>query len=166
MSSNNTKEEFPILFCSEDIVNISHCFVDTVLSPAVIVKDPVVGTSTDYIKSEAFLKEMNQWVDSMNAAQSEIVYTNWEKDPNDGYPKLKKGYLSKSSDGMQSQPNSLTIYSDGKDLFIQSTQKGHITIHDVNGKSIESVIYNEGLTTVSGLPSGIYIAGGVKVIIK
>lgn len=166
MSSNNTKEEFPILFCSDDIVNISHCFVDTVLSPAVIVKDPVVGTSTDYIKSEAFLKEMNQWVDSMNAAQSEIVYANWEKDPNDGYPKLKKGYLSKSSDVMQSQPNSLTIYSDGKDLFIQSTQKGHVTIYDINGKSIESVIYNEGLTTVSELPSGIYIAGGVKAIIK
>ncbi|MBE6326830.1 MAG: hypothetical protein E7077_07165 [Bacteroidales bacterium] len=166
MSSNNTKKEFPILFCSEDIANISHCFVDTVLSPAVIVKDPVVGTSTDYIKSEAFLKEMNQWVDSMNAAQSEIVYANWEKDPNDGYPKFKKGDLSKSSDVMQPQPNSLTIYSDGKDLFIQSTQKGHITIYDVNGKSIESVIYDEGLTTVSGLQSGIYIAGGTKAIIR
>ncbi|MBR5210207.1 MAG: hypothetical protein IKV67_10200, partial [Paludibacteraceae bacterium] len=166
MSSNNTKKESPILFCSEDIANISHCFVDTVLSPAVIVKDPVVGTSTDYIKSEAFLKEMNQWVDSMNAAQSEIVYANWEKDPNDGYPKFKKGDLSKSSDVMQPQPNSLTIYSDGKDLFIQSTQKGHVTIYDVNGKSIESVIYDEGLTTVSGLSSGIYIAGGTKAIIK
>jgi len=102
----------------------------------------------------------------MNAAQSEIVYANWEKDPNDGYPKFKKGDLSKSSDVMQPQPNSLTIYSDGKDLFIQSTQKGHITIYDVNGKSIESVIYDEGLTTVSGLQSGIYIAGGTKAIIR
>lgn len=166
MSSNNTKEDFPILFCSDDIVNISHCFVDTVLSPAVIVKDPVVGTSTDYIKSEAFLKEMNQWVDSMNAAQSKIVYANWENDPNDGYPKFKKGEFTKSSDVMQSQSNSLTIYTDGKDLFIQSTQKGHVTIYDINGKSIESVIYDEGLTTVSGLPSGIYIAGGTKAIIK
>ena len=67
---------------------------------------------------------------------------------------------------MQSQSNSLTIYTDGKDLFIQSTQKGHVTIYDINGKSIESVIYDEGLTTVSGLPSGIYIAGGTKAIIK
>ena len=166
MSSNNTKEEFPILFCSEDIVNISHCFVDTVLSPAVVVKNPVVGTSTDYIKSDAFLKEMNQWVDSMNATQSEIVYANWEKDQNDGYPKLKKEDLSKSSDMMRSQTNALTIYTDGKDLFIQSTQKGHVTIYDINGKSIESVIYDEGLTTVSGLSSGIYIAGDTKVIIR
>ncbi|MBS7363116.1 MAG: hypothetical protein KIH03_04825 [Paludibacteraceae bacterium] len=166
MTSNNTKEEYPILFCSEDIVNISHCYVDIDSSPAVVVKAPVIGISDDELKSEKFVTKLNQWVDSMNAAQSEIVYYNWESDSNDGYPKFKKGDVTDANDKIQSTQNELTIYAVGKDLYIQSSKKGHATIFDISGKSIGSIIYDEGLTTVSGLSSGVYFIGGTKIIIR
>lgn len=166
MTSNNTKEEYPILFCSEDIVNISHCYVDIDSSPAVVVKAPVIGISDDELKSEKFVNKLNQWVDSMNAAQSEIVYYKWEIDSNDGYPKFKKGDVTDANDKIQSTQNELTIYTVGKDLYIQSSEKGHATIFDISGKSIGSIIYDEGLTTVSGLSSGVYLIGGTKIIIR
>lgn len=166
MTSNNTKEEYPILFCSEDIVNISHCYVDIDSSPAVVVKAPVIGISDDELKSEKFVNKLNQWVDSMNAAQSEIVYYKWEIDSNDGYPKFKKGDVTDANDKIQSTQNELTIYAVGKDLYIQSSEKGHATIFDISGKSIGSIIYDEGLTTVSGLSSGVYLIGGTKIIIR
>ncbi len=166
MTSNNTKEEYPILFCSEDIVNISHCYVDIDSSPAVVVKAPVIGISDKELKSEKFVNKLNQWVDSLNAAQSEIVYYNWESDSNDGYPKFKKGDVTDANDKIQSTQNELTIYAVGKDLYIQSSKKGHATIFDISGKSIGSIIYDEGLTTVSGLSSGVYFIGGTKIIIR
>ncbi len=166
MTSNNTKEEYPILFCSEDIVNISHCYVNIDSSPAVVVKAPVIGISDDELKSEKFVNKLNQWVDSMNAAQSEIVYYNWVSDSNDGYPKFKKGDVTDANDKIQSTQNELTIYAVGKDLYIQSSEKGHATIFDISGKSIGSIIYDEGLTTVSGLSSGVYLIGGTKIIIR
>ena len=166
MTSNNTKEEYPILFCSEDIVNISHCYVDIDSSPAVVVKAPVIGISDKELKSEKFVNKLNQWVDSMNAAQSEIVYYKWEIDSNDGYPKFKKGDVTDANDKIQSTQNELTIYAVGKDLYIQSSEKGHATIFDISGKSIGSIIYDEGLTTVSGLSSGVYLIGGTKIIIR
>ena len=166
MTSNNTKEEYPILFCSDDIVNISHCYVDIDSSPAVVVKAPVIGISDKELKSEKFVNKLNQWVDSMNAAQSEIVYYKWEIDSNDGYPKFKKGDVTDANDKIQSTQNELTIYAVGKDLYIQSSEKGHATIFDISGKSIGSIIYDEGLTTVSGLSSGVYLIGGTKIIIK
>lgn len=166
MTSNNTKEEYPILFCSEDIVNISHCYVDIDSSPAVVVKAPVIGISNDELKSEKFVNKLNQWVDSMNAAQSEIVYYKWEIDSNDGYPKFKKGDVTDVNDKIQSTQNELTIYAVGKDLYIQSSQKGDVQIFDISGKSIGSIIYDEGLTTVSGLSSGVYLIGDTKIIIR
>ncbi|MBQ8020265.1 MAG: hypothetical protein IJ263_07680, partial [Paludibacteraceae bacterium] len=166
MTSNNTKEEYPILFCSDDIVNISHCYVDIDSSPAVVVKAPVIGISDDELKSEKFVNKLNQWVDSLNAAQSEIVYYKWEIDSNDGYPKFKKGDVTDANDKIQSTQNELTIYAVGKDLYIQSSEKGHATIFDISGKSIGSIIYDEGLTTVSGLSSGVYLIGGTKIIIR
>lgn len=166
MTSNNTKEEYPILFCSEDIVNISHCYVDIDSSPAVVVKAPVIGLSDNEIKSEKFVNKLNQWVDSMNAVQSEIVYYKWETDSNDGYPKFKKGDVTNADNMNQSLLNGLTIYAVGKDLYIQSSEKGHVSIFDINGKSVGNIIYNEGLTTVSGLSSGVYLIGGTKIIIR
>lgn len=166
MSSNIIKGDSTILFCSEDIVNISHCYVDIDSSPAVVVKDPVIGLSDNEIKSERFVNKLNQWVDSMNAAQSEIVYYKWEIDSNDGYPKFKKGDVTDSNDKIQSTQNELTIYAVGKDLYIQSSEKGHVSIFDINGKSVGNIIYNEGLTTVSGLPTGVYMVGGTKIIIR
>jgi hypothetical protein len=131
-----------------------------------VVKAPVIGISDDELKSEKFVNKLNQWVDSMNAAQSEIVYYKWEIDSNDGYPKFKKGDVTDANDKIQSTQNELTIYAVGKDLYIQSSEKGHATIFDISGKSIGSIIYDEGLTTVSGLSSGVYLIGGTKIIIK
>ena len=74
--------------------------------------------------------------------------------------------MTDANDKIQSTQNELTIYAVGKDLYIQSSEKGHATIFDISGKSIGSIIYDEGLTTVSGLSSGVYLIGGTKIIIR
>lgn len=161
-------EKYVNKFCSGDIVNIKNCYVDTLLSVSVVADGDVIGTNPEFLQSEKYLNELNRWVDSMNAVQSHIVYNKWEIDPEDGFPKLKiaKPDITKNCEGIQSNDGSLTIYAAGSDLYIKSEIGGHATIFDINGRAVESVIYNEGLTTVSGLPSGYYIIEGTKVLIK
>lgn len=155
-----------IRFCNPEIVNISNCTVDTSTSSNIIYDSLVKGESTHTLQSDYYLKKLNQWVDSANAAQSKIVYLHWIKDETDGYPKFDTKELTNTPEEMQSSINALTIYAVDNILYIQSTQNGNATVYDINGRAVKNVIYNEGLTTISGLSSGIYMIQGTKVLIK
>ena len=148
---------------------VYRCFADTVLSSGKYGYENklVTMTSTDYIKSDAFLADMNAWVDSMNAAQSEIVFARWVRDEVDGYPKLQPTHTSSSlPDVRRTTPDGISVYAVGGTIYIRSAHAGKATLYDLHGKAVASVAYKEGLTTVDGLREGVYIVCGVKVIVR
>ena len=147
---------------------VYRCFADTVLSSGKYNYDNklVTMTSTEHIKSDAFLADMNAWVDSMNAAQSEFVFAHWVRDEVDGYPKLQPTHTSSSlPDVRRATPDGISVYAVGGTIYIRSAHTGEATLYDIHGKAVASVAYKEGLTTVDGLREGVYIVCGVKVIV-
>ncbi len=143
------------------------CFTDSVICNYDNEREGVTKTSTDYIKSDAFLADMNAWVDSMNAAQSEIVFARWVRDEVDGYPKLQPTHTSVSlPDVRRTTPDGISVYAVDGTIYIRSAHAGKATLYDLHGKAVASVAYTEGLTTVDGLREGVYIVCGVKVIVR
>ena len=148
---------------------VYRCFADTVLSSGKYDYENklVTMTSTDYIKSDAFLTDMNAWVDSMNAAQSEIVFARWVRDEVDGYPKLQPTHTSVSlPDVRRTTPDGISVYAVDGTIYIRSAHAGKATLYDPHGKAVASVAYAEGLTSVDGLQKGVYILCGAKVIVR
>ena len=148
---------------------VYRCFADTVLSSGKYDYENklVTMTSTDYIKSDAFLADMNAWVDSMNAAQSEIVFARWVRDEVDGYPKLQPTHTSVSlPDVRRATPDGISVYAVEGTIYIRSAHAGKATLYDIHGKAVASVAYAEGITTIDGLASGLYVLKGIKVIVK
>ena len=148
---------------------VYRCFADTVLSSGKYNYDNklVTMTSTEHIKSDAFLADMNAWVDSMNAAQSEFVFAHWVRDEVDGYPKLQPTHTSSSlPDVRRATPDGISVYAVGGTIYIRSAHAGEATLYDIHGRAVASVAYKEGLTTVDGLREGVYIVCGVKVIVR
>ncbi len=143
------------------------CFTDSVICNYDNEREGVTKTSTDYIKSDAFLADMNAWVDSMNAAQSEIVFARWVRDEVDGYPKLQPTHTSVSlPDVRRATPDGISVYAVDGTIYIRSAHARKATLYDLHGKAVASVAYTEGLTTVDGLREGVYIVCGVKVIVR
>ncbi len=148
---------------------VYRCFADTVLSSGKYDYENklVTMTSTDYIKSDAFLADMNAWVDSMNAAQSEIVFARWVRDEVDGYPKLTPtSSLSDIYNVSLEHNDDVMVYAEEGVIYIQAKNAGKTTLYDLQGRVVASVAYTEGLTTVDGLREGVYIVCGVKVIVR
>ena len=148
---------------------VYRCFADTVLSSGKYDYENklVTMTSTDYIKSDAFLADMNAWVDSMNATQSEIVFARWVRDEVDGYPKLQPTHTSVSlPDVHRTTPDGISVYAVEGTIYIRSAHAGKATLYDLHGRAVASVAYTEGLTMVDGLREGVYIVCGVKVIVR
>ena len=148
---------------------VYRCFADTVLSSGKYDYENklVTMTSTDYIKSDAFLADMNAWVDSMNAAQSEIVFARWVRDEVDGYPKLQPADSSSVFTKEQpTTPEGISVYAVERTIYIRSTHAGKATLYDIHGKAVASVAYAEGITSVDGLQKGVYILCGAKVIVR
>ena len=145
----------------------TRCFTDTVICNSPKEYPGVTRTSTDYIKSDAFLADMNAWVDSMNAAQSEFVFAHWVRDEVDGYPKLQPTHTSVSlPDVRRTTPDGISVYAVEGTIYIRSAHAGKATLYDIHGKAVASVAYTEGLTMVDGLREGVYIVCGVKVIVR
>ena len=143
------------------------CFTDSVICNYDNEMEGVTKTSTDYIKSDAFLADMNAWVDSMNAAQSEIVFARWVRDEVDGYPKLQPTHTSVSlPDVRRTTPDGISVYAVEGTIYIRSAHAGKATLYDIHGKAVASVAYAEGITSVDGLQKGVYILCGVKVIVR
>ncbi len=152
-------------FCQ--VEHCVRCFTDSEICNFNYEREGVTKTSTDYIKSDAFLADMNAWVDSMNAAQSEIVFARWVRDEVDGYPKLQPTHTSSSlPDVRHTTPDGISVYAVDGTIYIRSTHAGKATLYDLHGKAVASVAYKEGLTTVDGLREGVYIVCGVKVIVR
>ena len=152
-------------FCQ--IERCVRCFTDSVICNFNNEVEGVTKTSTDYIKSDAFLADMNAWVDSMNAAQSEIVFARWVRDEVDGYPKLQPTHTSSSlPDVRRATPDGISVYAVDGTIYIRSAHAGKATLYDLHGKAVASVAYTEGLTMVDGLREGVYIVCGVKVIVR
>ena len=148
---------------------VYRCFADTVLSSGKYDYENklVTMTSTEHIKSDAFLTDMNAWVDSMNAAQSEIVFARWVRDEVDGYPKLQPADSSSVSTKEQpTTPEGISVYAVEGTIYIRSAHAGKATLYDIHGKAVASVAYAEGITTIDGLASGLYVLKGIKVIVK
>ena len=151
-------------FCQ--VEHCVRCFTDSVICNFNYEREGVTKTSTDYIKSDAFLTDMNAWVDSMNAAQSEFVFAHWVRDEVDGYPKLQPADSSSVSTKEQpTTPEGISVYAVEGTIYIRSAHAGKATLYDIHGKAVASVAYKEGLTTVDGLREGVYIVCGVKVIV-
>ena len=147
-------------------MNNTRCFTDSVICNYDNEREGVTKTSTDYIKSDAFLADMNAWVDSMNAAQSEIVFARWVRDEVDGYPKLQPTHTSVSlPDVRRTTPDGISVYAVDGTIYIRSAHAGKATLYDPHGKAVASVAYAEGITMVDGLREGVYIVCGVKVIV-
>ena len=145
----------------------TRCFADTVICNSPEEYPSVTKTSTDYIKSDAFLADMNAWVDSMNAAQSEIVFARWVRDEVDGYPKLQPADSSSVSTKEQpTTPEGISVYAVERTIYIRSAHAGKATLYDIHGKAVASVAYAEGITSVDGLQKGVYILCGAKVIVR
>jgi len=143
------------------------CFTDSVICNYDNEREGVTKTSTDYIKSDAFLADMNAWVDSMNAAQSEIVFARWVRDEVDGYPKLQPADSSSVSTKEQpTTPEGISVYAVERTIYIHSAHAGKATLYDIHGKAVASVAYAEGITSVDGLQKGVYILCGAKVIVR
>ncbi len=148
---------------------VYRCFADTVLSSGKYGYENklVTMTSTDYIKSDAFLADMNAWVDSMNAAQSEIVFARWVRDEVDGYPKLTPtSSLSDIYNVSLEHNDDVMVYAEEGVIYIQAKNAGKTTLYDLQGRVVASVAYTEGLTSVDGLREGVYVVCGVKVIVR
>lgn len=145
----------------------TRCFADTVICNSPEEYPSVTRTSTDYIKSDAFLADMNAWVDSMNAAQSEFVFAHWVRDEVDGYPKLQPTHTSVSlPDVRRATPDGISVYAVDGTIYIRSAHAGKATLYDIHGKAVASVAYAEGITSVDGLQKGVYILCGAKVIVR
>ena len=152
-------------FCQ--VEHCVRCFTDSEICNFNYEREGVTKTSTDYIKSDAFLADMNAWVDSMNAAQSEIVFARWVRDEVDGYPKLQPTHTSSSlPDVRHTTPDGISVYAVDGTIYIRSAHAGKATLYDLHGKAVASVAYTEGLTMVDGLREGVYIVCGVKVIVR
>jgi len=150
--------------------NVEHCvrcFTDSEICNFNYEMEGVTKTSTDYIKSDAFLTDMNAWVDSMNAAQSEIVFARWVRDEVDGYPKLQQADSSSvSTKEYSTTPDGISVYALGGTIYIRSAHTGEATLYDIHGRAVASVAYTAGLTTVDGLASGLYVLKGIRVLVK
>jgi hypothetical protein len=150
--------------------NVEHCvrcFTDSEICNFNYEMEGVTKTSTDYIKSDAFLADMNAWVDSMNAAQSEIVFARWVRDEVDGYPKLQQADSSSvSTKEYSTTPDGISVYALGGTIYIRSAHTGEATLYDIHGRAVASVAYTAGLTTVDGLASGLYVLKGIRVLVK
>ena len=145
----------------------TRCFADTVICNSPEEYPSVTRTSTEHIKSDAFLADMNAWVDSMNAAQSEIVFARWVRDEVDGYPKLQPTHTSVSlPDVRRATPDGISVYAVDGTIYIRSAHAGKATLYDIHGKAVASVAYAEGITSVDGLQKGVYILCGAKLIVR
>ncbi|MCQ2232943.1 MAG: leucine-rich repeat domain-containing protein, partial [Paludibacteraceae bacterium] len=151
-------------FCADG--KCTRCFTDSVLCNQKEIEG-VTKTSTERIKSDAFLADMNAWVDSMNTVQSKIVFAHWVRDKVDEYPKLRPvSSSSVLSDNPSIANDGISVYAVDGTIYIRSAHAGKTNLYDIHGKAVASVVYTEGVTTVDGLQKGVYILCGVKMMIR
>lgn len=58
------------------------------------------------------------------------------------------------------------IYAVDQVLYIKASEAGQASIFTVDGKSVSKVSYAKGITTVHGLPMGMYLVNNTKVILR
>ena len=75
---------------------------------------------------------------------------------------VKKGGVSGIADFPKTE---ISVYAENGTIYIRSTRTGRATLYDIQGRAVASITYTDGLTSVDGLPKGVYILCGVKVIV-
>jgi beta-xylosidase len=63
-------------------------------------------------------------------------------------------------------PSNLYIYAADQVLYIRAKEAGQASVATIDGKSISTISYTSGTTTVHGLPSGMYLVNSTKVLIR
>lgn len=175
-SVTNTSEETGIRspFVFEFLIgDVDNCYYDSTLFYASSgywgqVNDSVIATTTDYIKSEAFINSLNKTVDSLNKVQDTIKYRTWKAGEYSKYPKFNEEDDAAVFDFLNKAENTLSFlaYSVEDKLYIKAEKRGTALLFNRKGQPVRIIQYEEGLTEVSGLRSDIYIIGGKSIIIK
>ena len=75
---------------------------------------------------------------------------------------VKKGGVSGIADFPKTE---ISVYAENGTIYIRSTRTGRATLYDIQGRALASITYTDGLTSVDGLPKGVYVLCRVKVIV-
>ena len=75
---------------------------------------------------------------------------------------VKKGGVSGIADFPKTE---ISVYAENGTIYIRSTRTGRATLYDIQGRAVASITYTDGLTSVDGLPKGVYVLCRVKVIV-
>ncbi len=158
----------------EAIETIDNCYYDSTLFYATNtdywgqVNDSVIAATTDYIKSEAFINQLNHVVDSLNSVQDTIEYTKWVAGQFSNYPKFNPEEESAVVNVMNGKLDvlSFNVYSDGKTLYIKALNQGVTPLYNHVGQVLGWIQYDEGITEVTDLKRGVYIIGRKTIIIR
>lgn len=73
-------------------------------------------------------------------------------------------YIVGASD-IVSDGTSLSVYKDGPNLVIDSSDEIHLHIYTIGGRLVRTVSVNAGHNVVTGLAKGVYVVTGVKIIL-
>ena len=58
------------------------------------------------------------------------------------------------------------VYSNNGVLYIESTSDGNCNIYAVSGHLMKKVVLKKGINIVEGLPMGMYIVNGQKIMVR
>lgn len=164
----------PFFFEDMDL-NVINCYYDSVVFNAdpdeyIIVNDLVKVTNTANIKSIYFLDAMNNVVDSLNSVQDTIVYRRWVKGASSGYPKFSSDESPVVEENNWSEDvldiHSLVVYSVEQTLYIEAMQDGITVLYNMGGQIVRTIKYQSGLTEVYGIPRGVYVIDGRKIMVR
>lgn len=172
--SDTTGLRSPFLF--EDLdPNVEECYYDSVLfvsnaycENSVHVNHLVIASNTEDMKSADFVKALNLGVGELNAEQDTILYKKWYMGETSSYPRFKKDESSSVDDDLIENNfiEGLSVYAIGETLYIWSEKAGVATLFNLSGSAVRVVDYAEGVTVVDGLPMGVYVVEGKKVLLK
>lgn len=172
--SDTTGLRSPFLF--EDLdPNVEECYYDSVLfvsnaycENSVHVNHLVIASNTEDMKSADFVKALNLGVGELNAEQDTILYKKWYMGETSSYPRFNKDESSSVDDDLIENNfiEGLSVYAIGEALYIRSEKAGVATLFNLSGSAVRVVDYAEGVTVVDGLPMGVYVVEGKKVLLK
>ena len=172
--SDTTGLRSPFLF--EDLdPNVEECYYDSVLfvsnaycENSVHVNHLVIASNTEDMKSADFVKALNLGVGELNAQQDTILYKKWYKGETTSFPKFNKDESALVDDILLDNVLNQTIcvYAVGQTLFLKAGNDGVAVVYSLTGKVERVVNYREGVTSIEGLPDGIYLVEGKKVLVR
>lgn len=153
--------------------DVSNCYYDSTLfnisdNEVLLVNELANPTNTTTIKTNQFIAILNDGVDSLNSKQDTIVYRSWVKGDVSSYPKFQKDESVDIDNCPSNRPitDSIVVYSVNQTLYIESTKEKNTFIYNMKGQMVLPIFCNIGLTEVYGLPQGIYVIEGKRIILK